>query len=159
MTNHTPLLRVATRFHGEVIVSAQSIWKCHAPIRGFNADREYFWLPHPTRGLASPFSVFQSLRHPTLAFIVIGLTLTDDLVGLPEFLEGYGLTGPAHTWQAWAICTTYPDGRPTTVNLRAPLLFHPKTRRGGQIVLDDARFSFEYPLEEPPTRAVGLAAP
>jgi len=158
MSDKTPGPSVATRFHGKVLVYPDQIWKCHAPILGFETDREYLWLPHPTQGTASPFSVFQSLNRADLAFVLIGLTLTADFRALPDHLEGYGLTGEPQTWRAWAICTTYADGRPTTANLRSPLLFHPKTHRGGQIVLDDGRLSFAHPLIEPCDNRWGIAA-
>jgi hypothetical protein len=87
--------------------------------------------------------------------------LGSDLVGLPAHLEGYGLTGDPQRWRAWALCQTQPDGGATTANLRAPLLFHPTTHRGGQIILDDPRLSMQYRLVAPSadTAIVVQAAP
>ncbi len=151
------MISIDTRYHGHVIVAEPSIWKCQAPIQAFLHDRRFVWLPHPTLREASPFGVLQSVDHATLAFVVIPLQLEGPPPGLPDHVEGYGLVGDPRTWKAWALCCTFANGQATTANLRCPLLFHPKTRRGGQIILDDPRLPYDYPLTHDGATAVPTA--
>lgn len=137
---------VATRYHGSISVDPQDVWHCAAPILGFASYRDYVWLPHPTLGHLSPFRVWQSLDQPELAFVTVPLAWTVLPDGVPTDVARWGLTGDPQSWIWIALCTTSPH-QPTTANLRSPLAFHPVTRRGGQIVLDNPDLPWTWPID------------
>ena len=95
-----------------------------------------------------PFKWLQSVDEPGLAFIVID---PDWLVpnyqrALPApVFETLGIGRPGEG-VALAIVTIPEDPQAMTANLKGPLLFHPKTRSGIQLVLEEERYPLRHPI-------------
>lgn len=98
-------------------------------------------------GAGSPFRWLQSLDDPALAFL-----LADPDV----FVPGYAPEIPARALEELGIApgapyllfttANVPPGRPrdATINLAAPVVVDPETRRGAQIVLDGDAHSIRH---------------
>lgn len=100
----------------------------------------------------SPFSWLQSLDEPSMAFLV-----ADPGRYVPDY-EGEVVRRCAEIGDAAVLVTaTVPPGQPhdTTLNLSGPIVVDATTRKGKQMVLDDAAYTTRYrvfPQAEPAAR-------
>ncbi|NMP23080.1 flagellar assembly protein FliW [Sulfobacillus harzensis] len=130
---------IDTRFHGRIAIDDADILMVDYEILGFPQERRFVLLPHQAN---SPFLYLQSVSTPSLAFICI-----DPLLRFPEYQlppnELPEPLGEASEWAVLCLCTMG-NGHTPSMNLRSPLVFNRRTRRGGQFVL-----SLPYPVQYP----------
>ncbi len=133
------MLTIDTRYHGRFTVDEKAILTVDYEILGFTQERHFVLLPHQPE---SPFLYLQSVSTPTLAFVCI-----DPLLSFPEYQlpedEVPAALGAASEWAVLCLCTIG-HGHTPSMNLRSPLVFNRRTRRGGQFVL-----SLPYPVQYP----------
>lgn len=122
---------------------------------GFPSARRFALLGHD-RGDA--FAWLLCAEIPDLAFAV-----TDPWQFFPHYapavskrtFEALGV-GTLEELECLVIGTVRPGG--TTLNLAAPLLVNPVTRRGLQVILEDDRWSTQEPLPSPAPTAPAAAS-
>lgn len=89
----------------------------------------------------SPFSWLQSLDDPTMAFLV-----AEPSRYLPDYESDVARRCPGIAEAVVLATATVPSGRPhdTTLNLSGPIVLDSTTRRGKQMVLEDAAYTTRY---------------
>ena len=97
----------------------------------------------------SPFSWLQSLDDPSMAFLV-----AEPSRYVPEYEHDLARRLPGVAEAVVLATASVPPGKPrdTTLNLSGPIVLDARTRRGRQMVLDDAAYTTRYrvfPLAEP----------
>jgi flagellar assembly factor FliW len=117
---------------------------------GFGAPRYFTLTPYsPSDGSPSPFFVLQA-RDDDLCFPLISpALLTADYDPSPpsELLAKLGAAAPEEL-QTFAIVTLRDRVEEITVNLQAPVVLHPRSRVGFQIVAE--QYPLRHPLLAPP---------
>ena len=138
-------MQVETTRFGALEFAADRLYELPDGLVGFPLLKRFILIESKEEG--SPFMWFQSVDEPSLAFIVVD----------PEWLApGYRAELPAAAFErvgaapgeaeALAIVTIPDNPQEISANLKGPLLFHPKTRRGLQLVLDEERFALRHPV-------------
>lgn len=89
----------------------------------------------------SPFSWLQSLDDPSMAFLV-----AEPSRYVPDYEDDVARRYPGITEAVVLATATVPPGKPhdTTLNLSGPIVLDAKTRRGRQMVLEDAAYTTRY---------------
>mgnify|MGYP001343457041 CR=1 FL=1 len=133
-----------TRF-GEIMVSLQELLTLPFGLIGFPDYKEFVLLDHEDE---SPFRWLQSLDDPAIAFVVM-----DPYVFKPDYdidlsaqeKQSLELT-KVEDALALVILTLPEDWRETTANIKAPLIFNRRTRKGRQIILNDPLLTTRFPI-------------
>ena len=100
----------------------------------------------------SPFSWLQSLDDPSMAFLV-----AEPRRYVPAYEDEVASRCPGIDDAVVLATASVPPGRPgdTTLNLCGPIVLDAKTRRGKQMVIEDAAYTTRYrvfPHAEPAER-------
>ena len=139
-------MTIATSRLGEVEVSTQKIIHLPQGVLGFPAHRNFVLLVHKPD---SPFSWFQSVDDPELAFIVMNpqLVIPDYSVDLTkEDCQALRLQGE----EPLAVygLVTIPRGNPAemTINLLGPLVINTAVGVGKQVVMSGSNYSHRHPV-------------
>jgi len=138
-------MRVETTRFGALDLAEERLYRLAEGLVGFPLLKRFLLIESGEGG--PPFKWFQSVDEPSLAFIVLD----------PEWLvPGYRAELPAAAFErlgaapgeaeALAIVTIPDDPQEMSANLKGPLLFHPGTRQGVQLVLDEERFALRHPV-------------
>lgn len=126
-------MRVKTKHLGEREVPEERLVTVRDGLFGFDGSERFALIEHSPE---SPFFWLQSLTDPDLAFVAMSPTLfrpdyvpqvaAEDLreVGLADIREALVL----------AVVVIPEDARRMTANLQGPLVFHPQTRVGKQMI-------------------------
>lgn len=132
-----------TRFGAIVFDPAETV-EFPEGIIGFESARRFVTI---SAGEGSPFRWLQSLDDPTLAFL-----LADPDAFVPTYapelpegaLEDLGIASDA-PYLLW-VTANVPAGRPrdATLNLIAPIVLNPVTRRGAQVVLHTDAYTIRH---------------
>ncbi len=143
--NNRDLLKVHTSRFGEIEIQPDKIIRMTAPFLGFPDSHRFIMRHH---GDKSPFTWFQSVDDPDLAFVVIpsaslvpqyspkisASTLKDLHINSskPELL----------------LILTIPHGRPLemTANLLGPIVLNADKRLACQVLLDPATYDVRWPV-------------
>lgn len=128
---------VGTRF-GTVEFDGDEVLQIEGGLVGL-ADLRRFVLLEAKPG--SPFSWLQSLDDPSMAFLV---TSPDRYV--PDYDVDVVRRCPEMGDAVVLTTATVPPGKPhdTTLNLSGPIVVDAATRRGKQMVLEDAAYTTRY---------------
>jgi flagellar assembly factor FliW len=147
--NKPSLQKITTRF-GEVEYDPEK--SIHFPdgMLGLEALHDFIVMPQKKDG---PLFWIQSVDDPLFAFVVTDPT---------NFFLEYQVVPEKNEWQKLGIqkgdeycvlaVVTVPPDRKITLNLVAPILFAPQTKRAIQIVIDNSPHSVRTPLPEMPTK-------
>ncbi len=135
--------KIKTRF-GEVEYYPENTIEFPHGLIGFEHLRRFIVMPKSKEG---PLFWIQSVEEPEIAFV-----LTDPT----RFFLDYGVAPDAAEREKLEIgkkdeclllvVVTVPADRKITLNLLAPILFAPKTKRCLQVVLEKSNFSTRVPL-------------
>jgi flagellar assembly factor FliW len=111
---------------------------------GFPDARRFVLLEHAPQ---SPFHWLQSMDEPDLAFVVVDPLLIDPQYADAVPVEAWNDLGPAGVEPLLLALVTIDrhEGR-VTVNLVGPLVIHPETRKGRQLVLDESSYSIQHDI-------------
>jgi len=135
-----------TRKFGLITVREDQVLYFSNGLYGFPHLKRYLLLEDPRE---SPLLWLQGLDQPEPAFVVLDPEyLVPDYRAklLPRFLQVVAAASPEEL-RILVILTIAPS-RPQegTANLMAPLVINVKTRRGMQIIVEQADFSHQYPV-------------
>lgn len=137
--------KISTRF-GEVEYDPQK--SIHFPngLLGFEALHDFIVMPQKKEGL---LFWIQSIDDPQVAFVVTDPT---------NFFLEYKIVPEKNEWQKLGIkkggeycvlaVVTVPPDRRITLNLVAPILFAPQTKRALQVIVDNSPYNVRTPIPE-----------
>ena len=138
-------MRIETRTLGPVDVTPESFVTLPEGLVGYEGEREYA-LVCPER--FAPFAWLLSFSDPDLA-----LPLLPAHTAAPSYEPSFGNTDrraigavESDGLELYLVASLDPTTRQLTVNLRAPIIVHPGTRLGRQVVLSDGRYAIDHPV-------------
>lgn len=137
--------KIRSRF-GEIEYQPENLLHFPDGLIGFGELRDFVVMPNEKEG---PLFWIQSVEDPQVAFILTDPT--NFFVGyrvVPDSREKekLGMTADDNCF-VLAVVTVHSD-RQITLNLAAPVLFAPKTKRALQVILEGNRYQCRTPLPQ-----------
>lgn len=137
------MIKVKTTRFGEIEVKEGDVITVPSGLIGFPELKQYVLLDHDDD---SPFKWFQSLEDGSIAFVLI-----NPLLFKPEYLVEATEADVAELevqseedLVVSAVVTVPSNPQNMTANLKAPLIFNLKNRRGKQIILNAGDYSTRH---------------
>jgi flagellar assembly factor FliW len=114
------------------------------PLPGFEACRRYVLV---SSAELDPFTCLQGLDEPRPSFLVIDPRVVDPgfRAELPTG-ERRRLDASAEDSLLWLALVRVEEGRPPSVNLRAPVVVNARRMVGMQLITQDTTYAIEHPL-------------
>lgn len=141
------MLKVKTTRFGEIDVKETDVIELPAGLIGFPDLKQYIMLDHDKD---SPFKWLQSLNDGAIAFVLI-----NPLLFKPEYTvevteaEVSDLTLEAEEDAVISVIITMPaNPQNMTANLKAPLVFNLKNKKGKQIILNNPAYTTRHNIME-----------
>jgi flagellar assembly factor FliW len=138
-------MRIETRTLGAVEVTPESFVTLPEGLVGYEGEREYA-LVEPER--FSPFRWLLSFSDPDLTLPL----LPADMV-VPDYAPQFANADrravgavESDVLELYLVASLDPNTKQLSVNLRAPIIVHPGTRLGRQVVLSDGRYAIDHPI-------------
>jgi flagellar assembly factor FliW len=128
-------MKVVSRQFGELEFEDQHVVEFLDGLIGFEQYRKYLILDDED---SEPFRWLVSVENPDLSF-----PLLDPALLLPDYGTGRPSTEEK---EVWVLAALHSDVKKSTVNLRSPIVIDPKTRVAQQMILDDEKLPFQFPL-------------
>ncbi len=141
------LLKVTTTRFGEIEVNVSDVIELPAGLIGFPELKKYILLDHDKE---SPFKWLQSLDDGAIAFVLINPLLfkPDYTVEVTE-AEVSDLEIQSEEEAVISVIVTMPSNpQNMTANLKAPLVFNLKNRKGKQIILNSQEYTTRHNIME-----------
>lgn len=141
------LIKVATSRFGEIEVKEADVIELPAGLIGFPELKRYVLLDHDKE---SPFKWLQSMDDGAIAFVLINPLLfkPDYTVEVTE-AEVADLTIEAEEDAVISVIITMPSNpQNMTANLKAPLVFNLKNRKGKQVILNNPAYTTRHNIME-----------
>lgn len=141
------MLKVTTTRFGEIEVNVSDVIELPAGLIGFPELKRYVLLDHDKE---SPFKWLQSLDDGAIAFVLINPLLfkPDYTVEVTE-AEVSDLTIQSEEDAVISVIVTMPSNpQNMTANLKAPLVFNLKNRKGKQIILNSQEYTTRHNIME-----------
>ena len=138
------MLKVNTTRFSEIEVKEDDVITLPAGLIGFPELKKYVLLDHDKE--ESPFKWLQSLDDPAIAFVLINPLLfrPDYLVEVNE-AEITELELSSEEDAVISVIITMPNNpQNMTANLKAPLVFNLKNRKGRQVILNNPEYSTRH---------------
>jgi flagellar assembly factor FliW len=140
-------MKVKTTRFGEIDVPEGDVIQLPSGLIGFPELKQYVLLDHDKD---SPFKWFQSIEDGAIAFVLI-----DPLLFNPEYVaevtdaELAELDVQVEEDLVISVIVTVPSNpQNMTANLKAPLIFNLKNRRGKQVILNTSTFTTRHNIME-----------
>lgn len=158
MREELALIQVKTTRFGEIEVRESDVIELHSGLIGFPELTKYVLLDHDKE---SPFKWLQSLQDGGIAFVLINPLLFN-----PEYTvevsegEVADLALAAEEDAVISVIVTMPSNpQNMTANLKAPLVFNLKNRKGKQLILNNPAYTTRHNvMEELKKRAAEIDA-
>jgi flagellar assembly factor FliW len=148
------LLKVKTTRFGEIEVPENDVIHLPLGLIGFPELNKYVLLDHDKE---SPFKWFQALEDGAIAFVLI-----DPLLFKPDYVaevtdnELTELDVQAEEDLVISVIVTVPSNpQNMTANLKAPLIFNLKNRRGKQVILNTSQYNTRHNIMDEVRERVG----
>lgn len=141
------LLKVATSRFGEIEVQEKDLILLPSGLIGFPELRKYVLLDHDKE---SPFKWLQSLDDGAIAFVLINpLLFKPDYAVEVNEEEVADLEIQTEEDAVISVIITMPTNpQNMTANLKAPLIFNLKNRKGKQIILSAVEYTTRHNIME-----------
>ena len=140
-------MKIKTTRFGEIDVPEGDVIHLPSGLIGFPELKQYVLLDHDKD---SPFKWFQSLEDGAIAFVLI-----DPLLFNPEYVaevtdaELAELDVQTEEDLVISVIVTVPSNpQNMTANLKAPLIFNLKNRRGKQVILNTSSYTTRHNIME-----------
>ena len=140
----TEMLKLQTKYFGEVEYEEKDLVRFPAGIIGFEEEQAFLLLPF--EGGGGGMLCLQSVRTPALAFVVLDpFALKPDYAPElePAELRQFGVAEVGDLG-FYVLCAVKNPVSASTVNLKCPLVVHPKTREARQVIME--RYEMRHPL-------------
>lgn len=148
------MLKVKTTRFGEIEVPENDVIHLPLGLIGFPELKKYVLLDHDKD---SPFKWFQSLEDGAIAFVLI-----DPLLFKPDYIaevtdnELTELDVQVEEDLVISVIVTVPSNpQNMTANLKAPLIFNLKNRRGKQVILNTSQYNTRHNIMDEVRERVG----
>lgn len=137
-------MKLRTKYFGEMEYVQDEIIKFPEGLFGFEDEKEYLLIRFDDRD--DTLLSLQSLKTPYLAFITMNpFRVMNDYE--PYIADGdldfLGVNNQELV-AIYAIAVVADEVEHTTVNLKAPLVINPETKKGRQVILEDPRYTFRH---------------
>lgn len=141
------MLKVKTTRFGDIEVKEDDVVKLPAGLIGFPELKRYVLLDHDKD---SPFKWLQSLDDGAIAFVLINpLLFKPDYTVEVNEAEVSDLELDKEEDAIISVIITMPSNpRNMTANLKAPLVFNLKNRRGRQLILSHPEYTTRHNIME-----------
>lgn len=152
------MIKVKTTRFGEIDVPEDDIVHLPSGLIGFPELKQYVLLDHDKD---SPFKWFQSVEDGAIAFVLIDpLLFNPDYVAEVTDAELVELDVQTEEDLVISVIVTVPSNpQNMTANLKAPLIFNLKNRRGKQVILNSSSFTTRHNImDEVRKRTAGQEA-
>ena len=150
-------MKIHTATLGVVEAAPDSFLTLPDGLIGFEEHKEFALLELSDY---RPFRWLQSFSDPGLSFPVLDPHAF--VSGYEPSLSDADRAGlgfePGEAPIYFAIATVEDSGKSVTINLRAPLVVHPKRRIARQVVLADSRWEIQHSILEPARRTTANRA-
>lgn len=140
-------MNIATKLFGEITIDESKVITFDSGLIGFEACKR-FMIIHDEEVEEAKIFWLQSLDEPTLAFPVV-----NPLKILPEYNpvvedELFQCIGEIveNELLVVVIMSVPSDLTKMSVNLKAPVVINPATRKGCQIIVEDKKYAVRYPI-------------
>jgi flagellar assembly factor FliW len=151
-------MKINTARFGEIPVEESKVITMAGPILGFEQlDRFILIVPDEKK----PFWWLQSVDDGAVAFVVanpfaVKPDYEPEIAG--DVARALGIERPE---EAVVLCivSIRKDPLKVTLNLRAPLVINPVTKRGGQVVLEDPKQPIQFDVTDGPKSAPQASIP
>jgi flagellar assembly factor FliW len=147
ITKELPLIKLTTSRFGEIEVQENDVIELPRGLIGFPELKKYILLDHDKE---SPFKWFQSIDDGGIAFVLINPLLfkADYAVEVTE-AEVADLDLKEEEDAVISVIITMPTNpQNMTANLKAPLVFNLKNRKGKQIILNSQNYTTRHNILE-----------
>ncbi|MCM3124130.1 MULTISPECIES: flagellar assembly protein FliW [unclassified Mesobacillus] len=140
-------MKIATKYHGDVEISAEEILNFEKGIPGFPNEKEFTLLPLSDD---DTFYVMQSVCNRQLAFVLTNpfhffreydFKVEDSVVEELELESEKDVV-------VHSILTVQDPFNKTTANLQAPVIINTKNRKAKQVILHNEQYSTKHPIFE-----------
>lgn len=141
------MIKVKTTRFGDIEIDERDMITLPAGIIGFPELKQYVLLDHDQE---SPFKWLQSLEDGSIAFVMINPLLfkPDYLVEVNEG-EVADLDIVTEEDAVVSVIITMPsDPQKMTANLKAPVIFNLKNRKGRQVILNNSEYTTRHNIME-----------
>lgn len=141
-------MKVNTDRFGMIKVENDKIITMPFGMPGFTSQKQFILLRHREN---SPFSWYQSVEDPALAFVITNpyLFMPNYKVDMDNILKELSWTddrknNPIELY----VVVNIPRGSPDkiTVNLIGPILINNKARQAVQVIISDSIYSHKFPI-------------
>lgn len=140
-------MKIKTTRFGEIDVPEKDLITMPQGIIGFQDLKKYVILDHEKN---SPFKWLQAVEDPAIAFVLINpLTFNPsyDVEVSEEEIKELELVSEEDA--VISVIVTIPSNpKNMTANLKGPMIFNLKNRRGKQVVLQDPRYTTRHNIME-----------
>ncbi len=141
-------MKINTRMFGEIDIDEEKIINFDLGIIGFDFLKK-FTLIHDEDEEDNSVIWLQSLDEPAFAMPVMNPLLAMDNYNPSVEDELFKNIGETDGDIIVFVTLTVPDKiENMTVNLRAPIIINPKTRKGCQIIVEETEYLVKYPVYE-----------
>jgi flagellar assembly factor FliW len=131
---------IDTSRFGKLEIDIEGVINLTEGLLGFADQKRYVLISLETTG---PFTWFQSLDNPELAFVLIDPRMVDHnyKVAVDEETLKDLQVGDINRCMVYAIVTLNQDPRQVTANLIGPIIINPDSKLGRQVVLTDTEYT------------------
>ncbi len=141
-------MKINTRMFGEIEIDEEKIINFDLGIIGFDFLKK-FTLIHDEDEEDNSVIWLQSLDEPAFAMPVMNPLLAMDNYNPSVEDELFKNIGETDGDIIVFVTLTVPEKiENMTVNLRAPIIINPKTRKGCQIIVEETEYLVKYPVYE-----------
>ncbi len=137
------ILRIQTKFFGEVELDSEQCWHFPKGIPGFEDEKEFALLPIEDNTM---FQVLQSINDSSIALITANpYGLVEDYsfdIDHPT-IELLSIEQEANIFVLGVLALKDPL-ETSTINLQAPIVFHSKTKTAKQMIINDNKFAVRH---------------
>jgi flagellar assembly factor FliW len=149
---------IKTQRFGTVEFADDALLNFPVGVIGFRGENRFVLIPHKN---SSYLAWLQSVTTPELAFPVVsahafGADYSD--LSFVEATKIAAVGGPAEECAVMVVLCA-PPAQPATVNLLAPIVVNLQTRQGGQVILEDSRYSTREPFLIQSSERMPIAEP
>lgn len=147
-------MKINTKNFGEIEIEEKDIINFPSGILAFEDQNRFIIIKNNDE--ENPFHYFQSLNDSNLAFVIIDpfvfkkdydINISDSIV------EKLKIKKPEEV-KLYTIVTVPKDLKKMTANLSGPIVINIKENLGGQIVLDDNRYSTKHSIFKKESEAI-----
>ena len=136
----TEKISIDTSRFGKIEIDPKGIINLTQGLLGFPKQKRYVLLSFSSNG---PFTWFQSLDDPELAFVIIDPRLVNHdykIAVEQEILEDLHISD-VNRCKVYVIVTLNQDPKQVTANLLGPIIINPDNNQGCQVVLMDTEYT------------------